>query len=317
MLCNLADKGTIQKVYTVLAKFIYIRGLTLIKKGEFMRNGSKKTATSIKERRLNLILEVLAVWAILAMAAVGAYYLEPNITAFTILNNENPDVNFINSGEIINIRNFAGILALALVVSVVFLINRFFFLSRKQKEESKISKNGNSKKSKRHELLNIKNENGEIKALEREISGLNNVFAPSRKIKPGFLGKIFGKGNLDPERGKNQFPEIHNDADAEKIHNPGKILKNGFISKLVYRKEEKKPVEKTGIILRGKSREFAKCIKLILKTNESLGKKDSVQAKKIYIKARKAYTKLEYNEKREAYNKLLAAYKKLSDHMVQ
>ncbi len=62
----------------------------------------------------------------------------------------------------------------------------------------------------------------------------------------------------------------------------------------------------------GKSRNFIKCHKLLLKANEALEELDVNKAMSLYAKGRDLYLKLEYMEKKELYNEFMKLYNELS-----
>jgi|TARA_B100002003_G_C14025437_1_gene494452 predicted PurR-regulated permease PerM len=79
----------------------------------------KNKLNSIKKSENKVLLEVIAVYTVLALALIGVYYIDPAITGFAILNetlnesNETINIeNRLNETQIINnesLKNSEGI----------------------------------------------------------------------------------------------------------------------------------------------------------------------------------------------------------------
>lgn len=292
----------------------------------------KKIMLPHREVEVKILLEVLAVYAVLALALVGIYYIEPAITSFAAIEKQVDyvdDVNFAaqasleNSGGTASYLFEAGDIAEEKIVLLLlfaigayscffvgvfiykkrFSINapkRFEALEKPLAKEKKgipiigsiVNSFGNAAKR----VQRAKDE-GAKKKLELE---------KQRLMLKGGKGKV----KLELQGRKAKFSE------EEELEKERELELNKDL-----REERKKEREAEGLrkqkekeriqikrILADKSRLFKKCYKLMLKANDALQKNYFGRAKKIYLKSRELYIKLEYHERKEIYNALNALY---------
>ncbi len=102
----------------------------------------RKIILSHREVDVKVFLEVLAVYAVLALVFTGFYYLEPNITGFAVKDTSQP-VKINDSGEIIR-----TMLSLVLLLIVPLIMYNFILISRQKitKVSENVGKTAEAKK---------------------------------------------------------------------------------------------------------------------------------------------------------------------------
>ncbi|MDP6600295.1 MAG: hypothetical protein QF798_02565, partial [Candidatus Woesearchaeota archaeon] len=180
-----------------------------------------------------------------------------------------------------------------------YLVSFFKFAKKAEPEEKEILKEAGEDKQK--ELEKKKQEED----LERKETG-------EKKKQEGKEEKY------DLEKSLKELGEISEQREKEKIPS---IIRKAFglahpTIRVKKEKETEQPEEaKAKIdlkrILKGKSRAFLKCHKLLSIADKALQNEDIPKAKKLYLKSRSMYIKLEYLERKEIYADLTAIYNKL------
>ncbi len=180
-----------------------------------------------------------------------------------------------------------------------YLASFFKFAKKAEPEEKEILKEAEEDKQKEFEKKKQeedleRKETGEKKKqegkeekydLEKSLKELGEISEQRKKEKkPNIIRKVFGLA----------YPTI-------------RVKKE---------KETEQPEESKAKIdlkrrLKGKSRTFLKCHKLLSIADKALQNEDIPKAKKLYLKSRSMYIKLEYLERKEIYADLTAIYNKL------
>ncbi|HJO01974.1 MAG TPA: hypothetical protein QF458_03565, partial [Candidatus Woesearchaeota archaeon] len=180
-----------------------------------------------------------------------------------------------------------------------YLASFFKFAKKAEPEEKEILKEAEEDKQKEFEKKKQeedleRKETGEKKKqegkeekydLEKSLKELGEISEQRKKEKkPNIIRKVFGLAYPTIRVKKEKETEQPEEAKAK-----------------IYLKR----------ILKGKSRAFLKCHKLLSIADKALQNEDIPKAKKLYLKSRSMYIKLEYLERKEIYADLTAIYNKL------